>query len=126
MQASAWGRAGQARALGRPGGSRAVGQANARNPFPIIVPCHRVVAAGGNLGGYMGEWGSGEALGTKRWLLEHEGVKEAGEPKSVGRSGKPEVGSQKPGEGGQRSRSGETDTDSGQIAMVFRARSSGS
>jgi len=38
--------------LGRPRGPRAVGQANARNPLPIIVPCHRVVAADGSLGGF--------------------------------------------------------------------------
>lgn len=58
--------------VGRPGAARAVGQANARNPFPIIVPCHRVLAANGQLGGYMGEWGRGEALRTKRWLLHLE------------------------------------------------------
>lgn len=62
-----------ARDAGRPGGARAVGQANARNPFPVIVPCHRVVAANGSLGGYMGEWGRGEAMGKKEWLLRHEG-----------------------------------------------------
>lgn len=59
--------------IGRPGGSRAVGQANARNPFPIIVPCHRVLAADGQLGGYMGDWGEGAGIGIKRWLLGHEG-----------------------------------------------------
>jgi methylated-DNA-[protein]-cysteine S-methyltransferase len=59
--------------LGRRGGARAVGQANARNPFPIIVPCHRVLASGGQLGGYMGDWGEGAGLGIKRWLLRHEG-----------------------------------------------------
>ncbi len=52
--------------VGRPGGSRAVGQANGHNPISIIVPCHRVVAAGGGLGGY--GWG----LERKRWLLDHE------------------------------------------------------
>jgi methylated-DNA-[protein]-cysteine S-methyltransferase len=66
-----------AEAVGRRGGARAVGQANARNPFPIIVPCHRVLASGGHLGGYMGDWGRGDALGKKEWLLRHEGAKGA-------------------------------------------------
>ena len=47
---------------------RAVGQACGRNPFPIIVPCHRVLAAGGRIGGYS----AGEGRQTKRWLLGHE------------------------------------------------------
>ena len=51
--------------LGSPGAARAVGRANGANPVTIVVPCHRVVAAGG-LGGY--GWG----LGSKRWLLDHE------------------------------------------------------
>ena len=46
---------------------RAAGSANAKNPLPIIIPCHRVLASGG-LGGYSG----GEGLPTKIWLLEHE------------------------------------------------------
>lgn len=61
-----------ARAVGCPA-ARAVGQANRHNPLPIVVPCHRVVAAGG-IGGYAGEAGEGPSLGTKRWLLRHEGV----------------------------------------------------
>ncbi len=52
--------------VGRPGSSRAVGQANGRNPISIVVPCHRVIAADGTLGGY--GWG----LPRKRWLLDHE------------------------------------------------------
>jgi methylated-DNA-[protein]-cysteine S-methyltransferase len=52
--------------LRRPGAARAVGQANHRNPVPILVPCHRVVAARGGLGGY------GGGLDAKRWLLRHE------------------------------------------------------
>jgi len=52
--------------LGCPGGARAVGAANGRNPVAILVPCHRVVAAGGRLGGYSG------GLDVKRWLLAHE------------------------------------------------------
>ena len=48
---------------------RAIGQANGANPIPILIPCHRVVAADGSLGGYSG--GEGEA--TKRYLLDLEG-----------------------------------------------------
>jgi methylated-DNA-[protein]-cysteine S-methyltransferase len=48
--------------------ARAIGQANGANPIPILIPCHRVVASGGALGGYSG----GEGQATKRWLLEHE------------------------------------------------------
>jgi methylated-DNA-[protein]-cysteine S-methyltransferase len=48
--------------------ARAVGQANGNNPIPILIPCHRVVAALGALGGYSG----GEGPTTKLWLLEHE------------------------------------------------------
>ena len=55
-----------ARAVGVPHGARAVGQANGRNPIPIIIPCHRVIAAGGKLGGY------GGGLPVKRRLLELE------------------------------------------------------
>lgn len=55
-----------AKAVGRPGASRAVGGANHHNPVSIIVPCHRVVGAGGSLTGY------GGGLARKRWLLEHE------------------------------------------------------
>jgi methylated-DNA-[protein]-cysteine S-methyltransferase len=56
-----------ARRVGRPKGPRAVGQANGRNPIPIIVPCHRVVASNG-IGGY------GGGLPLKRSLLAVEGV----------------------------------------------------
>jgi methylated-DNA-[protein]-cysteine S-methyltransferase len=45
--------------------ARAVGQANGRNPIPIIIPCHRVVASGGRIGGYSG----GDGTSTKRILL---------------------------------------------------------
>jgi len=55
-----------ARAIGRPAASRAVGTANAKNPLSIIVPCHRVIAASGELTGYAG------GLAAKRWLLDHE------------------------------------------------------
>lgn len=50
---------------------RAVGQACGRNPYPVIVPCHRVVAYDGGLGGFANTRG-GYLLDTKRWLLEHE------------------------------------------------------
>jgi methylated-DNA-[protein]-cysteine S-methyltransferase len=53
---------------------RAVGGACGANPLPIIVPCHRVVAAGGALGGFMGARDEGFELSIKRWLLAHEGV----------------------------------------------------
>ncbi len=55
-----------ARRLGRPGAARAVGLANGRNPVSIIVPCHRVIGAGGALTGY------GGGVERKRWLLAHE------------------------------------------------------
>jgi methylated-DNA-[protein]-cysteine S-methyltransferase len=55
-----------ARLLGRSGGARAVGGANHENPVAILVPCHRVVQAGGRLGGY------GGGVDKKRWLLAHE------------------------------------------------------
>lgn len=53
--------------LGNPGASRAVGLANGSNPVGIVVPCHRVIGAGGVLGGYAG------GIERKRWLLMHEG-----------------------------------------------------
>ena len=52
--------------------ARAIGSIMAANPWPIIVPCHRVVAADG-LGGYSGGE-PGRELETKRWLLENEGA----------------------------------------------------
>ena len=57
-----------AEAVGNPKAARAVGAANGRNPIAIIVPCHRVIASDGNLGGYAG------GLWRKAWLLRHEGV----------------------------------------------------
>lgn len=56
-----------AAAIGRPRAARAVGAANGANPLPIIIPCHRVIQAGGRLGGY----GGGPAM--KRALLRLEG-----------------------------------------------------
>ena len=55
-----------ARKLGDPGASRAVGLANASNPIAIIIPCHRVIGADGDLTGYAG------GLWRKKWLLAHE------------------------------------------------------
>jgi methylated-DNA-[protein]-cysteine S-methyltransferase len=52
--------------LGRPGAARAVGRANASNVLPVVVPCHRVIAADGTLGGFNG------GLHLKQRLLEHE------------------------------------------------------
>ena len=52
--------------IGRPGAARAVGLANGRNPFAIVVPCHRVIGADGTLVGY------GGGLERKRRLLDHE------------------------------------------------------
>ncbi len=52
---------------------RAVGQACGRNPYPVAVPCHRVVAADGGLVGFANAR-SGYLLDTKRWLLEHERI----------------------------------------------------
>ncbi|HYL20259.1 MAG TPA: methylated-DNA--[protein]-cysteine S-methyltransferase [Gemmatimonadales bacterium] len=57
-----------ARRLGDPRATRAVGAANGSNPIPIIVPCHRVIGARGELTGF------GGGLDRKRWLLEHEGA----------------------------------------------------
>jgi methylated-DNA-[protein]-cysteine S-methyltransferase len=58
------------RRIGRPGAARAVGQALGSNPVPIVVPCHRVLASDGSLGGYSGRGG----LRTKRRLLALEGA----------------------------------------------------
>jgi methylated-DNA-[protein]-cysteine S-methyltransferase len=58
-----------AQQIGSPRASRAVGGALARNPFPIIVPCHRVVASNGNLGGFSG------GLALKKRLLELEAAR---------------------------------------------------
>lgn len=52
---------------------RAVGQACGANPYPVVVPCHRVIATGGGLGGFARERG-GFLLDVKRWLLRHEGI----------------------------------------------------
>jgi methylated-DNA-[protein]-cysteine S-methyltransferase len=53
-------------------GPRAVGNACGANPYPVVVPCHRVVAANQGLGGFARQRG-GFLLDVKRWLLAHEG-----------------------------------------------------
>lgn len=62
--------------IGKPGSARAVGQAMGRNPVAIIVPCHRVIASDGTLGGF------GNGLEAKKRLLRLEGI-------SITESGKP-------------------------------------
>lgn len=57
--------------LGKSSASRAVGGALGRNPLPIIIPCHRVVAANGTLTGFS----AADGIATKQWLLELEGHK---------------------------------------------------
>jgi methylated-DNA-[protein]-cysteine S-methyltransferase len=59
-----------ARRIGAPDAARAVGAANGKNPIPIIVPCHRVIGANGDLTGF------GGGIERKRWLLAHEGLAE--------------------------------------------------
>jgi methylated-DNA-[protein]-cysteine S-methyltransferase len=54
--------------------ARAVGGACGANPIPLVVPCHRVIAANRAIGGFMGQRGEGFELSIKRWLLEHEGA----------------------------------------------------
>lgn len=66
-----------AKSVGQPKATRAVGLANHDNPLPIVIPCHRVIGANGNLTGY------GGGVNRKRWLLEHE----ARHSKAVGKQG---------------------------------------
>lgn len=66
---------------------RAIGNAMRRNPFAPEVPCHRVVATGGALGGFKGQWpkdGEGITLDEKRVLLRGEGIKFDGSGKVLG------------------------------------------
>jgi O-6-methylguanine DNA methyltransferase len=56
--------------IGRPRAARAVGRAEATNPMPLVLPCHRVIGMDGKLHGY----GLGEGLKTKEWLLKMEGA----------------------------------------------------
>lgn len=62
-----------AKAVGIPGGQRAIGNIMNKNPYPVIVPCHRVVTASGKLGGYA----YGDDI--KKTLLQNEGIKITGE-----------------------------------------------
>lgn len=66
-----------AREVGRPRAARAVGQALGENPLPIIVPCHRVIAGNGGLGGF------GGGLEMKRELLRMEGALAAPRPRQI-------------------------------------------
>jgi len=59
-----------AKEIDRPHAYRAVGAANAMNPMPIVVPCHRLIGVDGKLHGY----GGGDGLPTKEWLLKMEGA----------------------------------------------------
>lgn len=61
-----------ARRIGRPTAVRAVARANASNKVPLVVPCHRVIGAGGKLVGYS------FGVERKEWLLRHEGALENG------------------------------------------------
>lgn len=63
----AWSYKQLAESIGHPRSFRAVAQANAKNPIPIAIPCHRVVAANGGLGGFSC------GVHRKQWLLRHEG-----------------------------------------------------
>lgn len=58
-----------AAAIGAPGAARAVGGALARNPVPVVIPCHRVLGSNGRLTGFLGD------LAWKRALLAHEGIR---------------------------------------------------
>ena len=65
-----------ARIIGKPGAARAVGGSVGRNPLGLVIPCHRVIAGDGTLGGYGGGWWGGHQAGVelKRELLSREGV----------------------------------------------------
>jgi methylated-DNA-[protein]-cysteine S-methyltransferase len=65
-----------ARMIGKPGAARAVGGAVGRNPIGLAIPCHRVIAGDGSLGGYGAGWWGGRQTGLdlKRELLAREGV----------------------------------------------------
>ena len=59
-----------ARAIGKPLAIRAVGNAIGKNPYPLSIPCHRVIRSDGSLGGYSGKGG----VKRKRNLLKKEGI----------------------------------------------------
>ncbi len=60
-----------AKSIGKPKSSRAVANACAKNPYPIVIPCHRVIRSDGTVGGYSGEGG----VKLKKELLKKEGVR---------------------------------------------------
>ena len=66
-----------ARLIGSPGAARAAGGAVGRNPLGLVIPCHRVIAGDGSIGGYGGDWWGGRdrLLAIKRELLELEGIR---------------------------------------------------
>lgn len=74
-QVTSYGRV--AAAIGRRGAARAVGGAVGRNPIALLIPCHRVIAGDGTLGGYGGSWylSREDSLDLKRALLAHEGIR---------------------------------------------------
>ncbi len=59
-----------AKAVGKPRAIRAVANAIGKNPYPPLIPCHRVIRSDGSLGGYSGKGG----IKTKRFLLKKEGL----------------------------------------------------
>lgn len=65
-----------ARAVGAPGSAQAVGQAMGANPYPVVVPCHRVLGAGGKVGGFS----AGAGAATKLRMLGIEGAAPGGQP----------------------------------------------
>tara|TARA_B100000700_G_scaffold293078_1_gene353718 strand:+ start:2427 stop:2702 length:276 start_codon:yes stop_codon:yes gene_type:complete len=60
-----------AKSIGKPKSSRAVANACAKNPYPIVIPCHRVIRSDGTVGGYSGHGG----IKRKKELLQKEGLK---------------------------------------------------
>jgi len=60
-----------AKSIGKPKSSRAVANACAKNPYPIVIPCHRVIRSDGLIGGYSGHGG----IKRKKELLQKEGLK---------------------------------------------------
>lgn len=79
-----------AAAAGRPAAVRAAANACARNPVALLVPCHRVLLAGGGLGGY--RWGTS----VKRWLLQHEQSSEESGEAAGEKSGPAAPGAHRP------------------------------
>ncbi len=65
-----------AEAIGSPGSARAVGRALGRNPVPIVIPCHRILASAGGIGGFSAPGG----VSTKLKMLEIEGAKRSAAP----------------------------------------------